>query len=135
MITKRIVLHFPQQIADQPIVYKLVKDYKLEFNILKATINSEEGGLLVLELSGETKNYKKGIEYLNEMGLKVQPLSRDIRRDEDRCSHCGVCVPVCPSGAFKVEPSNREIHFHEDKCIACGLCIKVCPLKAMAIKF
>ena len=135
MTTKRIVLHFPQQIADQPIVYRLAKDYKLEFNILKATISAEEGGLLVLELSGDNKNYKKGIEYLNEIGLKVQPLSRDIRRNEERCSHCGVCVPICPSGAFAVDPSNREVHFREEKCIACGLCIKICPLKAMAIRF
>ena len=135
MITKRIVLHFPDQVAERPIVYKLVKDYNLEFNILKAYINSEEGGLLVLELSGGNKNYKKGIEYLNEAGVKVQPLSQDIVRNEDKCGHCSVCVPVCPADAFEVDSSTREVHFYNNRCIACGVCIQVCPLKAMEMKF
>jgi len=135
MISKRIVIHFPYQFADQPIVYKLVKDYDLEFNILKAYITPEEGGLLVLELSGEDKNYKQGIQYLTEVGVKVQSLSQDIIRNDTRCSHCGVCVPLCPAGAFVVEPLTREVHFYDTKCIACGLCIKVCPLQAMEIKF
>jgi len=135
MISKRIVLHFPDKLADQPIVYKLVKDYDIEFNVLKAYISPEEGGLLVLELSGEDKNYEQGIQYLTEVGVKVQPLSQDIIRNDKRCSHCGVCVPLCPAGAFVVEPLTREVHFYDTKCIACGLCIKVCPLRAMEIKF
>ena len=135
MISKRIVIHFPYQFADQPIVYKLVKDYDLEFNILKAYITPEKGGLLVLELSGEDKNYEQGIQYLKEAGVKVQPLSQDIIRNDRRCSHCGVCVPICPTGAFMVEPLTRVVHFQDNKCIACGLCVKVCPLRSMEIRF
>lgn len=135
MISKRIVLHFPCQLTDQPMVYKLIKDYNLEFNILKAYITPEEEGLLVLELSGEEKNYEQGIQYLTEVGVKVQPLSQDIIRNDRRCSHCGVCVPLCPAGAFAVEPSTREVSFYDTKCIACGLCIKICPLRAMEVRF
>jgi ferredoxin len=135
MISKRMVLHFPYNLADQPIVYKLVKDYALEFNILKAYITAEEGGLLVLELRGEEENYKRGIRYLKQVGVKLQPLSQDIVRNSSRCSHCGVCVPLCPSDAFVVEPLTREVHFHHDKCIACGLCVKVCPIRAMEVSF
>jgi len=135
MISKRIVLHFPHRLADKPMVCKLVKDYDLEFNILKAYITPEEGGLLVLELSGEDKNYKRSIQYLTEVGVKVQPLSQDIIRNDTRCSHCGVCVPICPSGAFVVEPLTREVHFYDTKCIACGICIKACPIRAMEVRF
>ena len=135
MISKRIVLHFPHRLAGQPVVYKLVKDYGLEFNILKAYIIPEEEGLLVLELSGEDKNYEQGIQYLTEVGVKVQPLSQDITRNDRRCSHCSVCVPICPAGAFVVEPLTREVHFHDDKCIACGLCVRACPLGAMEVRF
>ena len=71
MISKKIVLHFPHRIADQPIVYKLVKDYGLDFNILKASITPEEGGRLVLELSGDDRNYQQGIQYLTEAGVKT----------------------------------------------------------------
>ena len=131
MTTKRIVLHFPDHLADQPIVSRLVRDYALEFNILKAYIDPEQGGLLALELSGEAENYRKGIRYLKNEGVKVQPLSKDITRNDDRCSSCSVCIPLCPSGAFEMDHANRHVLFHGDRCVACGLCIKICPLGAM----
>ncbi|MEE9366326.1 MAG: NIL domain-containing protein, partial [Dehalococcoidales bacterium] len=51
-VSKRVVLHFPRRLVEQPVVYRLVKDYNLEFNILRASITAEpeEEGLLVLEL-------------------------------------------------------------------------------------
>lgn len=135
MISKRIVLHFPHRLVDQPIVCNLVKDYELEFNILKAYVTPREEGLLVLELSGEDKNYEQGIQYLREAGVKVQPLSQDIIRNEERCTHCGVCVPICPTGALVVEPLTRKVNFYDNKCIACELCVKACPFRAMEVHF
>ena len=135
MISKRIVLHFPHRLVDQPIVCNLVKDYDLEFNILKAYVTPREEGLLVLELSGEDKNYEQGIQYLREAGVKVQPLSQDIIRNEERCTHCGVCVPICPTGALVVEPLTRKVNFYDNKCIACELCVKACPVRAMEVHF
>ena len=135
MSNKKIVLHFPHRLVDQPIVCKLVKDYSLEFNILKAYVTPREEGLLVLELSGEDKDYERGIHYLTEVGVRLHPLSQDIIRNEQRCTHCGVCVPICPTGAFVVEPLTRKVHFYENKCIACELCVKACPPRAMEIHF
>ena len=135
MISKKIVLHFPQKLVDQPVVYRLVKDYSLKFNILKAYITPQEEGLLILELSGEEKNYSAGIQYLKEAGVKMQPLSRDIIRNEDRCIDCSLCVPICSAGALTVEPLTRKINFYNDKCIACELCIRACPARAMEVHF
>lgn len=135
MVSKKIVLHFPYGLADQPIVYRLVKDYDLRFNILKAYITSEEGGRMVLELSGGEGNYQRGIQYLTEIGVKTQPLSQDVIRNDSRCSQCGVCVPLCPAHAFVVDPSTREVQFDDMNCIACGLCVKICPLRAMEVRF
>jgi len=42
-VLKRIVLHFPRRLVDQPIVYNLIKDYNLSFNILKASITRKRG--------------------------------------------------------------------------------------------
>jgi ABC-type methionine transport system ATPase subunit len=78
MTSKRIVLHFPQRLIEQPIVYKLVKDYGLRFNILKAYVTPQEEGLMVLELIGEDKDFERGIEYLQSTGVKIQSLSEDI---------------------------------------------------------
>ncbi len=135
MVTKKIVLHFPQKLVNQPIVYKLVKDYNLEFNILKASVTPEEEGLLVLELKGKDSDYKGGVGYLKDVGVKVQPLSKDIIRNEERCTHCSVCVPICPTDALVLHASDRKVDFYNDKCIACELCIGVCPVRAMEVHF
>ena len=135
MISKRIVLHFPHRLVDQPIVYKLVKDYNLKFNILKAYVTPQEEGLMVLELSGEKTEFNRGIEYLVSCGVKIQPLSQDVIRNEAKCTDCGVCVPICPTGALAVDPITRKVHFYDNKCIACELCVKVCPTRAMEGRF
>ena len=135
MTSKKIVLHFSDILVHQPIVCKLVKDYNLEFNILKANVTPEEEGVLVLELIGEAKNYEQGIEYLKKTGVKVEPLSKDVIRNEEKCTHCSVCVPICSAGALVVEPLTRKVNFYNDKCIACELCVNACPVQAMEVHF
>lgn len=134
-ISRRIVLHFPRRLVDQPIICRLARDFNLEFNILKASVTPKEEGLLVLELSGEQKDYDRGIQYLTETGVRIQSLSQNVIRKEERCTHCGVCVTLCPTAAFIVEPSTRLVNFSDIKCIACGWCVKACPLRAMELKF
>jgi ferredoxin len=135
IVTKRIVLHFPRRLVERPIIYRLVKDYDLEFNILKASITPEQEGLLILELKGNQTEYDKGIEFLIKAGVKIQSLSQDVTRNEERCTHCGACITVCPTGAFTVESKTRKVLFDNSKCIACGLCIPACPPHAMEVHF
>lgn len=135
VVSKRIVLRFPRRLVERPIIYRLVKDYDLEFNILKASITPEEEGLLVLELKGDQKEYDKGINFLVKAGVKIQSLSQDVTRNEERCTHCGACVTVCPTGAFRVDSKTRKVLFDNKKCIACGLCITACPPRAMEVHF
>jgi ferredoxin len=134
-VAKRIVLHFPKRVVERPIVCRLAKDYDLEFNILKALVTPEEEGLLVLELSGEQAEYDKGIRYLTQAGVRIQSLSQDVLRNEERCTHCGACITICPSGAFELDPVTRRVNFYNEKCVACGLCIKACPPRAMEVHF
>jgi ferredoxin len=135
MVSKRIVLHFPHRLVDQPIVYKLIKEYDLQFNILKASITPQEEGLMVLELVGKRENFDKGIEYLQSCGVMIQSLSQDVVRNEEKCTNCGVCVPICPTQALVVDPDTRKVLFHTKKCIACELCVKICPPRAMEVHF
>ncbi len=135
VVAKRIVLHLPRRLVDRPIIYRLIKDYDLEFNILKALVTPEEEGLLVLELSGEQENYDKGIEYLTKNGVRIQSLGQDVIRNEERCTHCGACITICPTFAFEVDPATRQVRFYNEKCMACGLCIKACPPRAMEVHF
>jgi Fe-S-cluster-containing hydrogenase component 2 len=90
---------------------------------------------MVLELSGEDADFKNGMKYLEDTGVRVQPLSEDIVRNSAKCTDCGMCVPICPANAFIIDPASRKVIFEEDKCIACELCIKICPAHAMEINF
>jgi ferredoxin len=134
-VTKKIVLHFPKRMVDEPILFRLIKDYNLEFNILKASITPEAEGLMVVELKGEQTQYDQGIQYLIDSGVKIQSLSQDVSRNEGRCTACGACVTVCPAGAFEYETGTMAVKFNNAKCVACGLCIKACPPRAMELHF
>jgi len=134
-VSRRIVLRFPKRLVDRPIVSRLVRDFNLDFNILKASVTPEEEGLLVLEVSGKQEDYDKGINYLTKNGVRIQSLSQDVTRNEARCTHCGACITVCPTAAFELEPSTRQVNFYNEKCVACALCIKACPPRAMELHF
>jgi ferredoxin len=133
-IAKKIVLHFPQQTIDKPIVSALIRDFALDFNILKASISPGEEGLMILELTGEQKDYDLGIKYLQEAGLEIQSLSQDVLRNEERCTHCGACITMCPTRAFSLEEGTRKVNFDNSRCIVCELCVRACPPRAMELK-
>jgi len=135
MVSKKIVLHFPQKLIDKPIISLLVKEYNLQFNILKASITPEEEGLMVLEISGEEKDFDLGIRFLGKEGVRIQPLSKDVKRNDIRCTNCGVCVTICPTKALVYESATYKVNFYDNKCIACELCIKACPVRAMKVTF
>jgi ferredoxin len=135
MVSKRIVLRFPRRLVDRPIVSRLVKDYNLDFNILKASVTPDEEGLMVMELSGKQDDYDNGIRYLAETGVKIQSLSQNVTRNEERCTYCGACITICPTGAFELDPVSRRVTFDNEKCLACELCIKACPPRAMELHF
>lgn len=135
MYSKILLLRFPPKIADKAIAVNLVKRFDLSFNILKATIYPRKEGMMVLELTGTKKNYNFGIKYLKDIGVKVERVSHDIKKNDDKCFHCGACTAVCPTGALYIERPQMTIAFNEDKCSACELCVLACPAKAMEVNF
>ena len=75
------------------------------------------------------------MKYLTSLGVKIQPLSQDVTRDEARCTHCGACVAICPTEALYIDKKTMKVIFDPEKCIACELCVKACPPRAMVVKF
>lgn len=134
MHAEMLILRFGREVVDQPIIYRLVKDYDLEFNLLKAIIYPRKEGLLVMELRGHPKNFRRGIKYLKDAGVKVQRVAHEVERNEELCFQCGACTALCPTGALYVERPEMSVAFDADKCSACELCCVVCPARAMEVR-
>jgi len=135
MISKRVVLKFPHRLVEKPIISDLVKRFNLEFNILKASVTPRQEGLMVLGLRGYDRDFQKGMAYLKKMGLTIEPLSQDVKRNDKKCIHCGACITSCPTGALYLNASTHEVIFDNSKCIACELCVPACPPRAMEVHF
>jgi len=135
MESRKVVLHFPRRSVDKPIICKLIKDFNLDFNILKASVTPDEEGLLVLELTGDEKSLNKAVKYLKDNGVTVQPLAKDIIRNDNKCTHCGLCVVYCPTNALYVDADTQKVIFQQDKCIGCEICVDICPVRAMEVHF
>jgi ferredoxin len=135
MHSRMLVLRFPKEIVDQPIITNLVRDYNLTFNILKAQIFPRKEGMLVMELRGAESDFDRGIKYLQECGVEVEPVGQGIRRDDDKCYQCGACTAVCPTGALHIKRPEMQVLFEAERCSACELCVKTCPVRAMIVTF
>lgn len=131
MLKQKIVLRFPPNIVEQPIIYYLIKDFNLMVNILRADINPKKEGRLMMELSGAEDNYRKAIDWLNKQGLGVMKLDQQIIWRSDLCTHCGACTVICPTGALEFERPEMTVRFAEEKCIVCEICLRACPARAM----
>ncbi|WP_265821233.1 4Fe-4S binding protein [Geovibrio ferrireducens] len=52
--------------------------------------------------------------------------------DESRCSRCGLCVRLCPTGSLSL--SDGRVVYSSDFCSGCQTCIKACTEKCFSVK-
>lgn len=69
----RLWLMFPARLITRPILWQLAKQFELVTNIRQASV-TDEIGLVSLELDGEREEIKKAIAWLEENGIKVEPV-------------------------------------------------------------
>jgi L-aspartate semialdehyde sulfurtransferase ferredoxin len=132
--SKILVLRFSEDVAQKPVVCHLARDFDLVFNILNATILPGREGVMVMELSGSKKNFRDGVAFLKNNGIKVKNASREVKRVHARCTHCGACTAVCPTGALSIRRPEMEVVFDQEKCSICELCVTACPPRAMEVR-
>lgn len=133
MIKRKLVLSFPENIVTKPITYKLVKEFNLEFNILRAEITPNMEGKMLIELRGDKAQIDQAIEYLTDTGVSVQEAAKDIIIDRNQCVDCGVCTSICITQALTLDHKSFKLKFDKDKCILCELCLDCCPVSAIKV--
>lgn len=131
MIKRKVVLHFPASVVEQPFIYTLAKEYNVVANILKANINPRKEGRMVVELSADDKDFNAAMDFLHSRGVQVLPLEQQIVWVEERCTQCGACTVICPSNALWMKRPEMTVSFNSEKCIVCERCLKACPARAV----
>ena len=124
-------LRFPQEHFSKPITYRLVKEYNLMINILRAEVVANKAGELIMDIEGSEQDIAEAIDFTAHEGIEFRILKSGITLDEERCVHCGACTSVCPSGALTLRRDDWSLVFAPEKCFACELCVKSCPVRAI----
>ena len=57
--------------------------------------------------------------------MELEPNTAFI--DEDLCSGCKTCVPLCPFTAIAFEAEEAISKINEALCKGCGTCVAACP--------
>lgn len=135
-VTKKLMLSFPKSETEKPIVYHLVKDYDLVVNIFRARVTPEEHGYLVLDVTGTEENIQRGVAFARGISVEVNEASVGVTWNAERCTHCGNCLPHCPTDALRiVDQATRAIGFDPRVCVECLACLDNCPYGACSSLF
>jgi ABC-type methionine transport system ATPase subunit len=73
----RVRLTFPPALIQEPIVYRLVKDFDLVINIRRADVKADHGWM-ALELEADERALERGVKWLKDKGVQVDPIERDV---------------------------------------------------------
>jgi L-aspartate semialdehyde sulfurtransferase ferredoxin len=69
----RLWLMYPARLITRPVIYELGKQFAVVTNIRQASV-TEEIAVVSIELDGERGEIKKAIVWLEEIGIKVEPV-------------------------------------------------------------
>lgn len=131
-MTKKILLRYSMEKANQPILASIIRETGASINILRANL-STEGGEIFIGIDEPDKKAEEVINLFKKNGVKVEEIKRAIRLDEEACIECGACISLCPTDALKLG-EDYSIVFSEDECVYCEACIPPCPTSALSLR-
>ncbi|MEO8351459.1 MAG: NIL domain-containing protein [Chthoniobacteraceae bacterium] len=70
---QRLWLMFPTRLITEPVIWELGQKFKVVTSIRQASV-TEEIGVVSLSLKGERDEIKNAIAWLEELGVKVEPV-------------------------------------------------------------
>jgi ABC-type methionine transport system ATPase subunit len=69
----RLWLMFQPRLVTQPVVFEVGKKFNVITDVRQASVN-EEIGVVSVELDGERSEIERAIEWMEEIGVKVEPV-------------------------------------------------------------
>lgn len=69
--TRKLQLHYPLSKVDQPIINRLVTEFDLQPNLVRADVNVKTGGWIVAELTGDSEVIDRAVDWMREVGLEI----------------------------------------------------------------
>ena len=76
-LKRRVTLTFPPKLIKEPVIYNIGHRFRVVTNIRSANV-SENVGWVTLEIDGEKEEYSKALDYLKEIGVKVEPVEKNV---------------------------------------------------------
>jgi L-aspartate semialdehyde sulfurtransferase ferredoxin len=73
----KLYLTYPRALVKEPLIYLLSHTFDLVFNIRGASV-SEEVGIIAIELDGTDEAIERGITWLREKGVTVEPIEKNV---------------------------------------------------------
>ena len=68
---------FPPKLIKEPLIWKLGQKFKVVTNIRQASV-TDEIGIVCLELDGKRDEVKAAIEWLEKLGVNVEPVEISV---------------------------------------------------------
>jgi len=99
-------------------------------------VESVTGGLFVAGAGQAPKDIPEAVAQASGAASKVQAMfSGDVLHqepivavvDEELCSGCKLCIPICPYDARVFDEEKGIVSVNEVLCEGCGSCIAACP--------
>jgi ABC-type methionine transport system ATPase subunit len=70
---QRLWLMFPTKLITRPVLWELGRKFEVVTNVRQASV-TDEIGLVSLSIEGERTEIKNAIAWLEELGIKVEPV-------------------------------------------------------------
>lgn len=74
---QRVRFTFPRDMIKEPVIYQLGHKFQVVTNIRRADVR-EDMGWVVLELEGEDAEIQRGLQWVRDTGVRVDPVAGDV---------------------------------------------------------
>ena len=77
MSKQRVRFTFSADLVQEPIIYRLGRDFDIVTNIRRADVRADIGWV-ILELDGADAEIRRGLAWVQTTGVRIDPIAGDV---------------------------------------------------------